>query len=153
RWDQMRLDGATTTRPAACGDPASQPADTSACGRIVPRSGRVCARYELRGPTGLQTDGLRFANFYTKLHCRRPRPKPSTAVASTGVRQSRKRIGSSVVSDKLQTLHEMPSPSTDSEGAPTPRSLGGPDDEAACANPVLGRTASPRGQQPRSSCG
>jgi hypothetical protein len=27
--DQIRLDGATTTRPAACGDPASQPADTA----------------------------------------------------------------------------------------------------------------------------
>jgi hypothetical protein len=33
--DQIRLDGATTTRPAACGDPVSQPADTSLCGRIV----------------------------------------------------------------------------------------------------------------------
>jgi hypothetical protein len=33
--DQIRLDGATTTRPAACGDPVSQPADTSVCGRIV----------------------------------------------------------------------------------------------------------------------
>jgi hypothetical protein len=39
------------------------------------------------------------------------------------------------------------------DGTPTPRSLRGPDDEAALTIRCLGRTASPRGQQPRSSCG
>jgi hypothetical protein len=54
--DQMRLDGATTTRPAACGDPASQPADTSAC-ESHRATKRMCERYELRGPTGLPATG------------------------------------------------------------------------------------------------
>ena len=39
-----------------------------------------------------------------------------------------------MASDKLNTLHEMPSPSSDFDGTPTPRSTGGSDDEAARTN-------------------
>jgi hypothetical protein len=63
------------------------------------------------------------------------RPSSSTVTTSFNIHLGRRCRGSRkarpAASHTLNALHELPSPSSDFDGTPTPRSLGGSDDEAA----------------------